>query len=70
LAGSSRKPSSSITPVSTIPPPPPPKPAPKKGVEKIAEMQAIRGEYNEIMVEDDGQVDDYAKYCSRLLEVR
>jgi hypothetical protein len=69
-SGSSKKQSAPITLVATTPPQPPPKPAPKKGVERIAEMQAIRGEYNEIMVEDEGQVNDYANYCSRLLEVR
>jgi hypothetical protein len=52
------------------PPQPPPKPAPKTGVERIAEMQAMRGEYNEILVEDEGHVNDYATYCSHLLEVR
>jgi len=70
LAGSSRKQVAPSTPIATPPPQPPPKPAPKKGVERIAEMQAIRGEYNEIMVEDEGHVNDYALYCSRLLEVR
>ncbi|KAG6852805.1 hypothetical protein C0991_009081 [Blastosporella zonata] len=51
-----------------IPPPPPPKPAPKTGVDRIAEMQASLGEYNEITVEEEGQVQHYAEYCSRLLE--
>jgi hypothetical protein len=69
-SGSSKKQSAPVTPTATTPPRPPPKPAPKKGVERIAEMQAIRGECNEIMVEDEGQVNDYANYCSRLLEVR
>lgn len=69
-SGSGRKTSGSAMPVATTPPQPPPKPAPKKGVERIAEMQALRGEYNEIMVEDEGHVNDYATYCSRLLEVR
>ncbi|KAG6876772.1 hypothetical protein C0992_011853 [Termitomyces sp. T32_za158] len=50
------------------PPLPPPKPAPKTGVERIAEMQAALGEYNEICVEEEGQVQHYAEYCSRLLE--
>lgn len=62
-------PSAPVSPGGTTPPQLPSKPAPKKGVERIAEMQAVRGEYNEIMVEDEGPVKDYATYCSRLLEV-
>ncbi|KAG6910197.1 hypothetical protein DXG01_012332 [Tephrocybe rancida] len=49
-------------------PPPPPKPAPKTGVDRIAEMQAALGEYNELTVGEEGQVDHYAEYCTRLLE--
>jgi hypothetical protein len=52
-----------------IPPQRPPKPAPKTGVDRIAELQAIRGEYNEVTVEDEGSVQDYAQYCSNLLTV-
>lgn len=51
-------------------PPPPPKPAPKTGVDRIAEMHAVRGEVNDILVEDEGQVSDYAQYAMNLLEVR
>lgn len=51
------------------PPRPPPKPEPKKGVDRIAEMQAIWGDFNEVTVEDEGGVNDYAAYCSGLLEV-
>ncbi|KAF5367829.1 hypothetical protein D9757_010332 [Collybiopsis confluens] len=50
------------------PPPPPPKPEPKQGLDRIAELQAIRGEFNEVTVEDEGSVDDYAQYCWNLLE--
>ena len=49
---------------------PPPKPAPKTGVDRIAEMQAMRREVNEVSVEDEGNVDDYAQYCANLLQVR
>lgn len=49
-------------------PPPPPKPAPKTGVDRIAEMHAVRGEVNDILVEDEGQVSDYAQYAMNLLE--
>ncbi|PFH51927.1 hypothetical protein AMATHDRAFT_46710 [Amanita thiersii Skay4041] len=50
------------------PPQPPPKPAPKMGIDKIAEMQALRGEVNEVVVEEDGMVNDYAQYCFNLLK--
>ncbi len=52
------------------PPKPPPKPAPKTGIDRIAELQAIRGDYNEVTVDDEGSVQDYAEYCSNLLSVR
>jgi hypothetical protein len=47
----------------------PPKPEPKTGVDRIAELQAIAGEYNEVTVDVEGHPNDYAAYCSRLLEV-
>jgi len=53
----------------TSAPPPPPKPAPKTGVERIVEMQAMRGEINEITVEDEVGASDYAEYCAQLLQV-
>jgi hypothetical protein len=52
------------------PPAPPPKPAPKTGVDRIAEMQAIKGEYNEIIVNAEGNIQEYAEYCNKLLQVR
>lgn len=50
-------------------PPPvlPAKPEPKSGVDRIAEVHAIRGEMNEVTVEEEGDVEDYARYCSNLL---
>lgn len=63
-------PGPTAVPITLSPPPMPPKPAPKTGADRIAEMQAVRGEYNEITVEDEGHVNEYAEYCSRLLEVR
>ncbi|KAF5336110.1 hypothetical protein D9611_006397 [Ephemerocybe angulata] len=52
----------------SLPPPTPPKPAPKTGLDRVAEMQALKGEdYNEITVEEEGSVDDYAQYCNTLL---
>lgn len=32
-------------------------------------MQRARGEHNEITVEDEGKVNDYAQFCSNLLQV-
>lgn len=52
------------------PPPPPPRPAPKTGIDRIAELQAMKGEYNEIIVSDEGDINDYAAYCNSLLQVR
>lgn len=52
------------------PPVPPPKPAPKKGVERVAEMQAStgRGEVNEVFIVDECSFKDYAQYCARMLQ--
>ncbi|TFK29766.1 hypothetical protein FA15DRAFT_663948 [Coprinopsis marcescibilis] len=49
------------------PPPPPPKPDPKSGMDRIAEIQAEHGEYNEVVIGDEGAVLDYAEYCNNLL---
>ena len=62
-------PSRVVRTLSDMPPPPPPKPAPRTGVDGIAEMQAMKGEYNEIIISDVGDVHDYAKYCNNLLQV-
>lgn len=51
------------------PPPIPPKPAPKTGVDRIAELQQGHGQVNEVGVVEEGDAQDYAKYCSRLLQV-
>jgi hypothetical protein len=51
-------------------PPVPPKPEPRVGVERIAEMQAYQGEVNELVVEDEGEIEDYAAHGWNLLEVR
>lgn len=48
-------------------PPPPPKPEPKTGMNRIAEIQAARGEINEVTVVDEGSVEDYAAYGAQLL---
>ncbi|KAK7466359.1 hypothetical protein VKT23_005086 [Stygiomarasmius scandens] len=59
----------SSSPSQSPPPPPlPSKPEPKTGVDRIAEMQAIRGEVNEVTVEEEGDVSDYASYCWNLLQ--
>jgi hypothetical protein len=51
------------------PPPPPPKPAPRTGLDRIAELQANQGEYNEIVVSGEGSVPEYGEYCNTLLQV-
>ncbi|KAI0365180.1 hypothetical protein BV20DRAFT_954821 [Pilatotrama ljubarskyi] len=68
--GLSRQPSQ----VLSTPPPPavPPKPAPRTGVDRVAEIHAVRaaqgeGDANEIEVEEECSVDDYAQYAERLL---
>ncbi|KIK60542.1 hypothetical protein GYMLUDRAFT_43852 [Collybiopsis luxurians FD-317 M1] len=61
-------PSSSAPIILEPPPPPPPKPEPKTGVDRIAELQAIRGEFNEVTVEAEGSADDYSQYCWNLLQ--
>ncbi|KAJ6497837.1 hypothetical protein C8R45DRAFT_984411 [Mycena sanguinolenta] len=49
-------------------PTPPPRPPKKLGIDRIAEIQAIRGQFNEVTVEDEGSVQDYAQYCSNLFQ--
>ncbi|KAI0039054.1 hypothetical protein FA95DRAFT_1567372 [Auriscalpium vulgare] len=51
-----------------LPPSPPPKPAPKTGVDRIAELHALRGELNEVTVIEEGAVHDYAQYAAQLLD--
>lgn len=70
--GPSQSPNLPVTTVrrtSAGPPLPPPKPAPKTGIERIAELQALRKEINEVAVEDEGSVNDYGHYCANLLQV-
>ncbi|KAG2103679.1 hypothetical protein BD769DRAFT_1506289 [Suillus cothurnatus] len=49
------------------PPVVPPKPTPKTGVERVAEIQAFRGEVNEVLIVDECSFKDYARYCARML---
>ena len=56
-------------------PPLPPKPQPKTGVERVAEVHAIRaaqgeGGANEVLVDEECMIEDYAEYAERLLKVR
>ncbi|KAJ6602179.1 hypothetical protein B0H10DRAFT_2167356 [Mycena sp. CBHHK59/15] len=46
----------------------PPKPPKKLGTDRIAEIQALRGQFNEVTVEEEGSVEDYAQYCSKLFQ--
>ncbi|KAF7794379.1 hypothetical protein EIP86_005513 [Pleurotus ostreatoroseus] len=55
------------------PPALPPKPAPRAGVERIAEMHAVRvasgeGEANEVIVDNEGSVEEYARYVEGMLK--
>jgi hypothetical protein len=65
----SPKDSNATTPPSSSPPAVPPKPTRKTGVERIAEIQAGRGEVNEVLIVDECSYKDYAQYCARLLQV-
>ncbi|KAM5544437.1 hypothetical protein V8D89_002097 [Ganoderma adspersum] len=54
------------------PPAVPPRPAPRTGVERVAEMHAVRnavgeGDVNEVEVWEECDVMDYAQYAERLL---
>ncbi|KAG1854833.1 hypothetical protein DFJ58DRAFT_660192 [Suillus subalutaceus] len=49
------------------PPVVPPKPKPKIGVERVAEIQASRGQVNEVTIIDECSPKDYAQYCARML---
>lgn len=53
----------------SAPPTLPPKPTPRGGIDRIAEMQAIQGEYNEVTVSEEGSIEDYGQYCFNLLQV-
>lgn len=62
--------SGSGIPTSSSPPrpTPPPRPAPKTGIDRVKELQ--KGDYNEITIEEEGHVNDYAAYCTNLIKVR
>jgi hypothetical protein len=51
-------------------PSPPPRPAPKTGVDRVAEMHALRYEPNEVTVNEEGSVENYGEYAEGLLAVR
>lgn len=55
-------------PLEYKPPTPPPKPTPKTGIDRIAEVHAMREEINEVTVDDEGLCMDYARYCYNLLQ--
>ncbi|KAH9986102.1 hypothetical protein BJV74DRAFT_546014 [Russula compacta] len=54
-------------PVQAEAPPPPPRPAPKTGVDRVAEMHAMRYEPNEVTVNEEGSVENYGEYAEGLL---
>ncbi|KAJ7251826.1 hypothetical protein B0H12DRAFT_1119012 [Mycena haematopus] len=65
--GSSRD-NVSASPTVDPAPIPPPRPPKKLGIDRIAEIQAVRGQFNEVTVEDEGSVQDYAQYCANLFQ--
>ncbi|KAJ7497073.1 hypothetical protein FB451DRAFT_1209976 [Mycena latifolia] len=70
-SSTSRRGSGNNTPTSPINGPAPallPKPPKKLGIDRIAELQALRGQFNEVTVEDEGSVEDYGQYCANLFE--
>jgi hypothetical protein len=61
---------SGITVAPAPAPVPPPKPAPKTGVERIRELHKIRRDVvNEVTIEEECSVDDWAQFCVGLLKV-
>lgn len=50
-------------------PPLPPRPAPKTGIDRVAEMHAMRYEPNEVTVDGEGSVENYGEYAEGLLAV-
>jgi hypothetical protein len=52
-----------------IPPVPPPRPPGLTGIDRIAELQALRpeSEYNQVVVEEEGTVEDYGKFIANEL---
>lgn len=64
---------SSVTHLPTGPiestPPLPPRPPPKTGVDRVAEMHAMRYEPNEVTVDVEGSVEHYGEYAEGLLAV-
>ncbi|KAJ7502828.1 hypothetical protein B0H11DRAFT_605171 [Mycena galericulata] len=56
------------SPATSPAPAPPPKPPKKLGIDRIAEIQALRGQFNEVSVEDEGSIEDYGQYCANLFE--
>lgn len=64
----------SVNNVPSTPPALPPKPAPKSGVDRIAETHAVQaargeGEANEVLVGEEGNAEEYAEYAEKLLRV-
>ena len=66
--GSSPVPSLSVIRNPDNAPTPPPKPPKKTGLDRVVELQALRKEVNEVEVEEECGVQDYAQYCANLLQ--
>jgi len=56
------------SPITRPAPAPPPRPPKKLGIDRIAEIQALRGQFNEVTVENEGSVEDYGQYCANLFQ--
>jgi len=54
-------------PLKSEAPPTPSRPAPKTGIDRIAEMHAMRDEPNEVTVNEEGSVENYGEYAEGLL---
>ncbi|KAJ7668442.1 hypothetical protein DFH06DRAFT_1181689 [Mycena polygramma] len=64
-SGSNDLPTSPIVGPAPVLPPKPPK---LQSVDQIAEIQALRGQFNEVTVEAEGSVEDYSLYCHGLFQ--
>ena len=67
-------PSAPISTPNAEPPTVPPRPEPRHGLDRVAELHAVRnaqgeGDVNEVYVSEEGAVEDYAQYAEKLLKV-
>ena len=65
---------SATSPSSPGPPAVPPRPEPRHGLERVSEMHTVRsaqgeGDANEVYVCEECDIEDYARYAEKLLNV-